>query len=313
MSDQALPAVEMDALEAISAMLDGPEGEPEDEQEEVVEASEEEPEVEAEAEAEEETEEESQPEQEPLEVIQWNGEDKQVTKSELKELAQKGFDYTQKTQQLAEAKKAFEAQAEAVKQSIALQNQNIEVIAELKSLEGQLNQFKEVNWLQLAEQDPVQYLKLNQTYRDLKDAHQEKIQQFHWNAQQAQQKQQQQVTAKLQTEAKALADAIPEFKGEKRSEAQAKLKGYLSESGFSAEEIGSLVDHRQAQLAWKAMQYDALQKSKPQIAKKVAEKPPVVKAGTNKPQPKQADRDAYDSLKKTGRGEYAAKLIEKMI
>lgn len=311
MDDQGALPVEMDALQAIEAMLDGPEGEPEDEQESQDAPAVEGSDVEEEAQAEAETEE--APQEEPLEVIQWNGEEKQLTKSELKELAQKGFDYTQKTQQLAEARKTFEAQAEAVKQSIALQNQNIEVIAEIKALDSQLAQFKEVNWHLLAEQDPVQYLKLNQSYRDLKEAHQEKIQQFHHNVQQAQAIQAHQAQERITSESKLLAEAIPEFKGERRGEAKEKLKGYLKEFGFNEVEISSLADHRQAKLAWKAMQFDLLQKSKPQIAKKVADAPPVVKSGTTKPQPTQANRDAYSQLKKTGKGEYAAKLIEQML
>jgi len=311
MSDQAQPAVEMDALEAIEAMLDGPEGEPEDEQEEV-EASAEESEEEAEAQAEEEPEEEAQPEQEPLEVIQWNGEEKQVSKAELKELAQKGFDYTQKTQQLAEERRQVEVAIRQAQQQIALQNQQVEVIASVKALDSQLDQFKGVNWHQLAESDPVEYLKLNQSYRDLKEAREAKVQEFQYQAQQLQYAQSQQYQAHLQEEAAKLSN-MPEFKGEKATETKAQIKSYLRDVGFNDEEIGSIVDHRHVKVAWEAAQWRKLQASKPQVTKKVAEVPKVVKPGTNKPQQTKADRDAYDNLKRTGRGYYAAKLIEKML
>jgi hypothetical protein len=313
MSDQANPmAVESDAVEAIAALLDGPEGEPEEEREEEPEESQEEPE--AEAETEDEAEEESEPEETPEETeeLNWNGETKKVTKSELKELAQKGFDYTQKTQQLAAERKEVETTIRQAQQSMALQQQQIEVIAEVKALDAQLKHFEGVNWHQLAEQDPVQYLKLNQSYRDLKEEREGKVQTFQQQANYLQHMQSQQYQEILQREAKALSE-MPEFKGEKAQETKAQVKAYLREAGFNDEEISSVVDSRHVKVAWEASQWRKLQASKANVTKKVADVPKVVKPGTNKPQVKQADRDTYADLRKTGRGEYAAKLIEKML
>lgn len=306
MDEATNPLGEVDAVNAIAGMLDGPDDREPEEQEEI----EEEPqEVEAEA-----TEEEPEAEApEELEEITWNSETKKVSKSELKELAQKGFDYTQKTQELAETKRQFEAQAKAFQESLQIQNQQIEVVAEIKSLDGQLAQFKEVNWHALAESDPVQYLKLNQTFRDLKETRDAKVQHFHQAAQYLSQQQHQAQTQSLQREAKALADAIPEFRGEKANETKQKVKSYLKEAGFNDAEIGAVTDHRAIKLAWEAAQWRALQASKPALTKRVAETPKPVKAGPPKTQTTQASKDAYTALRKTGRGEYAAKLIESMI
>ena len=310
MDETTNPLGESDAVDAISSLLDGPDDrEPEIEEEEPVEepqAESEEPEAETEAETE-----EAEPEE--TEEINWNGETKNLTKTELRELAQKGFDYTQKTQQLAEERRQFEANAQAVKQSIALQNQQIEVIAELKTMDAQLAQFKDFNWHQLAETDPVQYLKLNQTYRDLKESRDSKVQEFHAQAQQLQHTNEQARTQYLAKEHAALTEAIPEFKGPKATEAKAKVATYLKEVGFSPEEVGNVLDHRMVRVAYEAAQWRALQASKPALTKRAAEAPKVVKAGTPKAQAPQASKDAYASLRKTGRGEYAAKLIEQMI
>lgn len=312
MEETTNPLGESDAVDAIASLLDGPDDrEPEIEEEEVAEepqTEEAEPETE---EVEEEATEEEKPEE--LEEITWEGETKKLTKAEVKELAQKGFDYTQKTQQLAEARRNFEAEAQAVKQSIALQNQQIEAITEIKSIDGQLAQFKDVNWHALAESDPVQYLKLNQTFRDLKETREAKVQEFHQKTQHSQQLNQQMMAETIKREQAKLAEILPAFQGEKGKEARAKVVEYLKTAGFTPEEIGNVTDARTVKLAWEAAQWRSLQNAKPALTKRAAEAPKVVKAGTVKQQAPQATKDAYASLRKTGRGEYAAKLIEQML
>lgn len=312
MTDQANPvAVEQDAVAAMEALL-GPD---EDTPEEVEEVEAEAPEDESEADPEtDEEEEEAKPEETPeeVEVLNWNGEEKKVTKTELRELAQKGFDYTQKTQQLADERREVEATIRQAQQSIALQNQQVEIIASVKALDAQLAHFQGVNWHQLAEQDPVEYLKLNQSYRDLKESREGEVQKFQQQASYLQQLHAQQHQEVLQREAKALSE-LPEFKGDKAIETKAQVKTYLRSAGFSDDEIAQVVDHRYVKVALEAAQWRKLQASKANVTKKVADVPKVVKPGTNKPQPKKADLEMRSKLKSTGRSEYAAALIEKML
>lgn len=312
MSDQAESAVEAEAIGQLAALLGPDDGEPEEEQAIEPEATEDEAEAEAEQSDEEEAEAEPEEPPEETEILSWNGEDKKVTKTELRELAQKGFDYTQKTQQLAEERRHVEATIQQAQQSIALQNQQIEVIAEVKALDAQLAHFKGVNWLQMAEQDPVEYLKLNQSYRDLKEARDGKVQHWQQQASYLQQMHAQQQQTFLQKEYSALAE-MPEFKGDRAGQTKAQIKSYLKEAGFSDDEIAQVSDHRHVKVALEAAQWRKLQASKPQLAKKVVSVPKVIKPGTNKPQPNRADADNRSRLKSTGRGEYAAALLEKML
>ena len=120
-----------DAASAIEGMLSAPEDstqeQPEvveeqtEEVEEVEETEEEtEPEVEEEVEAEEEVEEESEVEEpevveeEQTFTIKAAGEEKEVTLDELKKSYQLGSDYTKKTQEIAEQRKAIEANAKDI-------------------------------------------------------------------------------------------------------------------------------------------------------------------------------------------------------
>lgn len=245
-------------------------------------------------------------EPEEIEYVEFvhNGETKRLPKEEAIALARQGFDYTQKTQTLADQRKAFEAEVARQQQSFALQNQQIETIAEIKALDGQLAQFKDVNWHQLAENDPVDYLKLNQTYRDLKEARESKVSAFQGALQQHQQMQQQTQQEYLTKQSAELARLIPDFAGEKSAASKAKLREYLAKTGYKADEISGVADARTVSLAWKAMQYDALMSAKAEASKKVQNLPKVVKPGVQNTKGQQ-DATSYkqlrQQLKKTGK------------
>lgn len=250
--------------------------------------------------------------EEATEVIIHNGEEKQLTKAELKELAQQGFDYTQKTQQLAETRRYLEGQQQAIQQQAQFQAQFTDQIAEVKAIESQLSQWKQVNWTELAQTDPMQYLSLHHQYTEAKEAHQEKINALTRLQQQAQQVQTQQQAQRLQMEAQAMRQAIPEWKDEARASAEmGELKQWLARSGFAEQEIASVADHRQVAIARKAMLYDKLMASG---QKKVAAAPPTAKPNAKQPNPTTAkDQDLRQRLKRTGDANAAAKLIERLL
>lgn len=304
MTDQALDAVESDPLERMIGILDEEEGDPTGD-----EPAPEEPEDEEEATTEE-TEEEA-PKAEELETIVHNGEEKQLTKAELKELAQQGFDYTQKTQQLAEQRRYVEQQAQYVKQQAQFQAQFTDQIAQVKAVEGQLAQWKQVNWTELAQSDPMQYLSLHHQYTEAKEAYQTQIQQLSQLQQQAQQTAAEQQAQRLQQEAQAMRQAIPEWKDQARANAEmAELRQFLAQAGFGEQEIASVADHRQVTLARKAMLYDKLVA---QGKQKVATAPPPTAKPGSTAKPNTDGKKIREALKTTGKGEYAAKLIERML
>ena len=56
------------------------------------------------------------------------------------------------------------------------------------------------------------------------------------------------------------------------------IRDYASSQGFSAEEIGSLIDHRSLLVLLKASKYDAMQNADVK-SKKIKNKPKVIRAG----------------------------------
>lgn len=304
MTDQALDAVESDPLERMIGILDEEEGDPTGD-----EPAPEEPEDEEEATTEE-TEEEA-PKAEELETIVHNGEEKQLTKAELKELAQQGFDYTQKTQQLAEQRRYVEQQEQYVRQQAQFAAQFTDQIAQVKAVEGQLAQWKQVNWTELAQSDPMQYLSLHHQYTEAKEAYQTQIQQLSQLQQQAQQTAAQQQAQRLQQEAQAMRQAIPEWKDQARANAEmTELRQFLAQAGFGEQEIASVADHRQVTLARKAMLYDKLVA---QGKQKVATAPPPTAKPGSTAKPNTDGKKLRDELRRTGKADYAAKLIERML
>lgn len=305
MEDQANAAVDSDPMDRMMEFL----GNDEEESEAGDEPETEGPEAEGPEESEETTEEAAPPEE--FEEITWEGETKKLTKTELKELAQKGFDYTQKTQSLAEQRRYLEQQEAAIQYQAQFQAQFTDQIAQAKSLEGQLDQWKQVNWTELAQTDPMQYLSLHHQYTEAKEAYNNHLQGLTQMQRQAEQVMQQQQAQRLQQEAQAMKQAIPEWKDQARASAEmGEVQTFLSSNGFSPAEIKSVMDHRHVVVARKAMLYDKLMASGKQ---KVAAAPPTARPGSAAKPNTASQQKLSKALKNTGKGDYAAKLIEGLL
>lgn len=82
-------------------------------------------------------------------------------------------DYTRKTQEVAATRQQVEAEREQVKQAAAQQQQFIKEVAKVHALDDQLEQFKQVDWDALSDQDPVAAQKLSFQYQKLQQARNE--------------------------------------------------------------------------------------------------------------------------------------------
>jgi len=158
----------------------------------------------------------------------------------------------------------------------------------------------------------MQYLSLHHQYTEAKDAYQEQMQNLTLTQQRAQEAMQQQRAQRLQQEAQSMRKAIPEWADQTRATAEmGELKAFLSSNGFAPDEVEGVVDHRQVVIARKAMLYDKLMASGKQ--KVAAAPPPTAKPGTAAKPKSSETQKLRDSLKKTGRGEYAAELIARTL
>jgi hypothetical protein len=264
-----------------------------------------------------EEEEQSEDEVPALLKLKVNGEDVEKPLDEVVALAQQGLDYTQKTQQVAEQRKELEAYAESIKaqeqafqEQMQLNNVLIEDVAKITSLDQQLNQYANVNWQQLSDNDFVEAQKLFFTYNQLQTERSQLVSQFEAKKQQVVQKQSQLMAEKIAKGKEVLAKEIPNWSPETNQALLSTGKDY----GFSDAELNSIVDPRHVKVLHDAMQWRKLQQNST-VKKKVSSAKPVVKPGSKdtKAEANSNHRQLRESLRKTGKSDAAQKLIENML
>jgi hypothetical protein len=264
-----------------------------------------------------EEEEQSQDEVPAILKLKVNGEDVEKPLDEVVALAQQGLDYTQKTQQVAEQRKELEAYAESIKaqeqafqEQMQLNNVLIEDVAKITSLDQQLNQYANVNWQQLSDNDFVEAQKLFFTYNQLQQERSQLVSQFEAKKQQVVQKQSQLMAEKIAKGKEVLAKEIPNWSPETNQALLSTGKDY----GFSDAELNSIVDPRHVKVLHDAMQWRKLQQNST-VKKKVSSAKPVVKPGSKdtKTEANSNHRNLREQLRKTGKSDAAQKLIENML
>jgi hypothetical protein len=191
------------------------------------------------------------------EEIDYEGEKFKVPKV-LKEAFMRQQDYTQKTQSVAEQRKAVEAQAAEIQQRAAMQQQFIAEYAEVHSLDSQLQQYAQVNWTELIDADPVQAMKLDRQMRELQQRREQVVSSV-TQKQQQHQLQMQQETAKRMQDGKAVLER--EIKGwAPGNELDNSLSEYANANGV--QNIGPAIadNPKVAVFLHKAWQFDQLMK-----------------------------------------------------
>lgn len=288
--------------------------------EEVDESGEEEVVADESMEAQDEDEEEVEVEEEELEeeaqyyTVKAAGEEKQVTLDELMQGYQLGADYTKKTQEVAEQRKALEAEQAAVQEAKQVRDtyaQRLQAIEQFLS-QGEDSPEQLAN---MKENDPIGYaVKVAELTEKKEQLAQVRAEQQRL-AQQQQAEHQQNMAKFVQQEAQKLSQVLPEFSDKTKGEQlRSEIRNYGKSVGFTDNELANVYDSRHVLILHKAMQYDKLQKSKPKVTKKVAQAPKMVKSGTKV---KAGDRDVrkkqMNKLKQTGRAADAAALFENFI
>ena len=298
------------------------EAQPTEEEESTEETQDESLEEETEEEVEETESEESEEEIEenPLYAVTVNGEEQEVSLEELTKGYSRQSDYTRKTQELAsERNNMAQLQEQWASEISQAQNERQQYVNALGQIVQQsmigLEQFNDVDWDTLKEEDPIAWVTKNQ---ELKDA-QERIRTYQHQAIQAE-KQSNQEVAKMramaaQEEHKKLVQVLPEWSdNEARGKLATDLWSYATTQGFTENELNEVIDHRQFLVLMKAKKYDDLQNADVK-SKKIKNKPKVIRAGkgTNKKQTASSKRNAQmKRLRQTGHVDDAANLLEDM-
>ena len=240
------------------------------------------------------------------------GEEVEVELDELINGYQRSKDYTQKSQALAEQRKAIEAERQHLEQ---VKQERMAYAQKLQALDSFLSQQNKGEDLEvLKETDPIGYaVKVAEQSQREKQlavvrAEQNRI------AQQQQAEQQQSLQNHLKSESEKLASVIPELSTPKGDAIRKEIREYAKSVGWSDQELASVYDHRAVLTLYKAMKFEQLQKGKPDTLKKVQQAPKMLKPGTSAPSGKTAqEKQVMQRLRQTGKVQDAAKAFERFL
>lgn len=321
MSDQV--QVEQSPQERLEAFLDGDVQNDipvnlDAEEEEVVEDVENTEAQEEEDSAEEEVVDEDSEEEQSYLKLKIDGEEIEKPLDEVISLAQQGADYTKKTQEVAEQRKALEEYAQTIqvqeqqlRQQAELQQALLGELAQITAIDQQLAEFQAIDWNQLSENDFVEAQKLFFTQNKLQNQRVALVQQLESKQQQITQAQQQALSQRIAKGKEILAKEIPNWSPDTSKAIISAGKEFY---GFSDEEMASVLDPRHVKVLHDAMQWRKLQANST-VKNKVSTAKPVIKPGA-KDVKKQVSSDiqkARDALRKTGKSDFAQQLIERML
>lgn len=191
--------------------------------------------------------------EEPKYKVVVDGREMELPLSQLLENAQKGIDYTQKTQALSEQRKMYDEGFRTIQSKMSEVDALFGVLTEIT----QAPMMPEQELLQLALTDPAKAQQI-----EIKQRLQQK---------QIEQVRQHQLAIKQQQQAIALQYGQQYLKANAPhlldQSVQTEIANYLLASGYSRDEVGQVYDPRALIVAEKARKYDELMKKREQVQK----------------------------------------------
>ena len=236
---------------------------------------------------------ENQADTEEFEEIEFSGKKYHVPK-ELKNAFLMQSDYTRKTQEVAEQRKAVEAQQAAFQQQAEAQQQQIKLVARINNLDEQIAEFAKADWNELAAHDPVKAQQLFMHYSTLKDQRTAAEQEYHETNSKLNYERSTALQQKLADEQAVLQRDIKDWSPAK---AQALSEFAVNKLGFHPNDVAQVYDAKIVKLlnmAYMADQMISKQNGATKQAPAIKETPTVstkaASSGTKDPS-KMSDRE----------------------
>jgi hypothetical protein len=226
--------------------------------------------------------EDDESEEAETETLTHEGKEVKLKKSEVLELAQKGFDYTKKTMALAEERKALEPVKQQYQERLTQHEQALtETMHRLQTaadfLESELGQPPSTD---LASYDAGAYIAQKEAYQARVDKLRNTYGQLQHLEQQQNQLRQSTLLEKANETEKYLVEHLPGWK-DAPEKSLAELNSYIKEFGLSPETTKeAYVERGLWEIAHKAREYDRLMAQKATLKPK-AELPKVNKPAAN--------------------------------
>ena len=241
----------------------------------------------------------------------------EITIEELRSGHLRQKDYTRKTQELAEHRKAVEAKDQEMDRERAEYAQLLPALAERIQQEAK----QEPDWDTLYDADPVMAAKAERQWRKEQEGRVAQLQAVQAEQQRMQQieaqKQQQMQQSYLEQQRQILPDIIPEWRDKKVAATEAtQIRDFLLGEGFSEQDVSGMSNATLVKLARKAMLYDRGETRANEVkAKPKKPRAKILKSGSRASQPKRtsAAQEAQNRARKTGRVNDAAAAIKALL
>jgi hypothetical protein len=252
-------------------------------------------------------------EEQPKYRVKAAGEEREVTLEELVRGYQLEADYTKKTQTLAEERKSVEAERVRIQEATQLRDQYAQ---RLQMIEGMLQSQPQENLEALKETDPIGFA-VKFAEQQQKEKQLAAIQAEQYRIAQMQQAEKSELLSKhVTSEAEKLSQAIPDFKDKEKGEAVRKeIRSFAKSVGWSDQELSSVYDSRAVLTLYKAMQYDKLMQNRPEVNKKLAQAPKMLRSGASaqRSPDQEGIKKQKQKLRSSGRVADAANLFERFL
>ena len=255
--------------------------------------------------------------EETLYDVTVNGNNQKVNLNELMKGYSRESDYTKKTMDLSNQRKEVESlQSNLKKEFDAVKSSRSQYALQLEELSKNLKQEENIDWENLYQTDPAEYVKLKAD----SDRRKETLglaQQEQMRIQQEQRSEQEQVYNNyIAKERKILAEKLPVYADkDKSAEFTKRLSSFAKESGYTDQEIAMMVDHRAVLLLADAYRYNQLKKTK-LSGNKVNKAPRVVTSNASNIREDSDRKQNVDKrmtrLKKSGHVRDAQSVLKEM-
>ena len=249
----------------------------------------------------------------PTVTVKIDGKDVEVKLSELKQGYQRQSDYTRKTMAVSDAAKAAQAEtqkAQQERQAYAANLQRIQLQVEMGLQEQQ-----KIDWAELLERDPVEYLKQQHLANTRQAQRQQVAAELQKVAAIQEAENAKAYAGRIQAQTQELLGKLPEWADEAKAKAEkSAIRDYLLTQGYEAADTDNIADARAVVLARKAMLYDQMMSRAKAEAKRVSSLPPKVErpgVGDNPGIDRRSS--AFQKLGKSGRVEDAAAVFASLL
>lgn len=202
--------------------------------------------------------------EDPVFTVKVRGEEQQVKLQELRDGYSRTEDYKAKTAEVAEMRRAVEAEKQNYAQMLET------VIRTAQEIDPIIAEGNQTDWNQLSQDDPFAYV-------TKKAAYEQRIQQLNAMSQERDNFIQKQTQDRVAKEEKALLEARPEWANAEAGQAamNAIRENLVDRYGFGVNEVQTIPDHRLALLADDARKYHELLAQQEKVKAKKTTPPPT--------------------------------------